>query len=290
MFDRRTFARCALPVGAASALIATWLQMPASTVGAGPVAAAPNQATVAIEGGDYYFAAPDVIEGGLVTIQFTNVGVEPHHAQLVRARGDVTIPDFMAALQGDERAALGMVSTEGGAAAVATNLGTEVTVELQEGVYALICFIPTPSDRIPHFAKGMIRPLLVTAPTTTAEPPVTAGTLLMRDFSFDMPETVPAGSVTYRVVNEGPAQPHEIAFVRLAPGKTVDDVRQSIMNPGGPPPFQPVGGFQATEVAQGGYVTANLEPGEYAAICQVTDPNSGMSHVHLGMVKGFRVV
>ena len=278
-----------LPAVGAGAVVATWLLAPTPSLGAGPGAVAPNQATIAIEGGDYYFAAPDVVEGGLVTIQFTNVGAETHHAQLVRLRGDVTIDQFLAALQGDERAALAMVSDEGGAAAVATNLSTEVTVELQEGAYALICVIPTPSDRIRHFAKGMVRPLLVTAPMTTTAPPDTAGTLVMRDFSFDMPEVIPAGPVTYRVDNQGPSQPHEIAFVRLAPGKTADDVRQSIMNPGGPPPFQPVGGFQSIEMLKDGYVSLNLEPGDYAAICRVTDPNSGMSHVHLGMVKGFRV-
>jgi hypothetical protein len=37
------------------------------------------------------------------------------------------------------------------------------------------------------------------------------------------------------------------------------------------------------------YVTLDLEPGEYAAICRVTDPASGTSYVHLGMIKGFRV-
>src|SRR5919107_37223 len=65
------------------------------------------------------------------------------------------------------------------AAPVATNLSTEVMVELQEGAYALICVIPPPSDRIRHFAKGMVRPLLVTAPMTTTAPPDTAGTLVM---------------------------------------------------------------------------------------------------------------
>ena len=72
-------------------------------------------------------------------------------------------------------------------------------------------------------------------------------------------------------------------------GKTADDARQAIMTPGGPPPFTAVGGFQSTAVGGDGYVTMNLEPGEYAAICRVTEPASGLSHVHLGMIKGFRV-
>jgi hypothetical protein len=61
------------------------------------------------------------------------------------------------------------------------------------------------------------------------------------------------------------------------------------MNPGGPPPFTSMGGFQSASAGVDGYVTLNLEPGEYAAICRVTEPNSGLSHVHLGMIKRFKV-
>jgi len=90
-------------------------------------------------------------------------------------------------------------------------------------------------------------------------------------------------------VNEGPAQPHEFAIVKLKPGMTADDARKAIMTPAGPPPFTSVGGFQSTGVSGDGYVSLNLEPGEYAAICRVTEPMSGVSHVHLGMIRGFRV-
>jgi len=61
------------------------------------------------------------------------------------------------------------------------------------------------------------------------------------------------------------------------------------MNPAGPPPFTAVGGLQTVGIDGDGYVNLNLEPGEYAAICRVTEPKSGLSHVHLGMIKGFTV-
>jgi hypothetical protein len=135
----------------------------------------------------------------------------------------------------------------------------------------------------------MVRPLVVTNASEMVEAPAALGTITMRDFMFDLPEVIPSGRATYRVVNEGPGQPHEVAIARLAPGKTAEDARRAIMNPGGPPPFQAVGGFQATEVGGDGYVTFDLEPGAYVAICRVTEPVSGVSHVHLGMVREFRV-
>jgi hypothetical protein len=244
---------------------------------------------IVFQGGDFYFAGPEQVSAGPVTIRFTNVGQESHHAQLVHLPDDLSIDGFAAALQSDERAALALVRQAGGAAAVAPGLAMEVGLWLEAGTYAFICVIPSPSDRIRHVAKGMVKPLVVTEPSATVGPPSPTGTLRLHDFTFEMPEVVPAGRVTYRVVNQGPAQPHEIAIVRLAPGKTADDVRNSIMAPAGPPPYQAVGGFQATEVGSDGYVILDLDAGEYAAICRVTEPGSGLSHVHLGMVKGFRV-
>jgi hypothetical protein len=52
----------------------------------------------------------------------------------------------------------------------------------------------------------------------------------------------------------------------------------------GPPPFDPVGGMQGLEVGGSGYMTLELAPGEYAAICLIPDPTTGQSHLHLGMV------
>src|SRR3954454_16127334 len=143
---------------------------------------------------------------------------------------------------------LGVGSALGRLAAAAVDSGwsTEAMVNLDAGTYALLCVIPSPSDRVPHVLKGMIKPLIVTPPSTTSVPPATSGTVTLHDFTIDMPDVVPAGPTTYHVVNEGPGQPHEFAIVRLNPGKTADDARQAIMTPGGPPPFTAVGGFQST--------------------------------------------
>jgi hypothetical protein len=280
--------QAALATGVVGALVATGIQ--AGVHLSQPVAAAPlDQAAMAIQATEYAFAAPDTVASGFVTLDFSNAGRESHHAQLVRLPDDLSMDQFTEALQGDERAALGLVKQVGGVAAVDSGFSSEATVNLEPGAYALICVIPTPSDRTPHVLKGMIKPLIVTPADAMGEAPATSGTVTLKDFSIDMPDVVPTGPTTYHVVNEGPGQPHEYAIVKLNPGMTADDARNAIMKPAGPPPFTAVGGFQSASVGGDGYVTLNLEPGDYAAICRVSDPASGLSHVHLGMIKGFRV-
>ena len=79
-------------------------------------------------------------------------------------------------------------------------------------------------DGVPHLAKGMLKPLQVTpAPAPATANTVDArGTFTLKDFSFEMPDRLPAGLATYKVVNVGP-QIHELNLLKLAPGKSLDD-------------------------------------------------------------------
>jgi hypothetical protein len=38
-----------------------------------------------------------------------------------------------------------------------------------------------------------------------------------------------------------------------------------------------------------GYMTVDLQPGQYLAICNIPDPQSGLPHSKLGMVRAFTV-
>ena len=44
------------------------------------------------------------------------------------------------------------------AAAVDSGWSTQAMVNLDGGTYALLCVIPSPSDRVPHVLKGMLKP------------------------------------------------------------------------------------------------------------------------------------
>ena len=56
-----------------------------------------------------------------------------------------------------------------------------------------------------------------TTPTTAAQPSIPSVTIKTMDFSFDQPQTIPAGLVDLTLVNNG-AQPHQIQLVRINDG------------------------------------------------------------------------
>jgi hypothetical protein len=237
---------------------------------------------------DYSYEAPETLQSGWVTIRMRNHGPEPHHGQLLRMNDGVTFDAFSQALQQEGESALRLATLVGGPAVVDAHRTDEVTVHLAPGTYAIACFVPSP-DGVPHLAKGMLEPVQVTAADPSdARPPAAQGTFTMRDFSFEMPENLPAGRSTYAVTNDGP-QPHELVVVKLVEGKGVDDVMAWYRAPAGPPPFEAVGGINGLSAGVTGYMTLDLQPGSYAAICVIPDPASGTAHLHLGMVKAFAV-
>jgi len=217
-----------------------------------------------------------------------NHGQEPHHAQLLRMNEGVTFEQFATALQDEGEAAIQLTTLTGGPGALSPFKSGEVTLNLTPGQYALACFI-SGEDGVPHLAKGMLKPITVVAGGAQTSPqPEIAGTVNMRDFTFDMPDTLPPGPVTYKVVNNGP-QPHEFNLLKVVPDATVSDVLAWQPDQGTPPPFEAVGGMNGLSQGESDYVTVDLEPGQYVAICNIPDPASGIPHAHLGMVHPFTV-
>ncbi len=225
-----------------------------------------------------------------------NTGKETHQAQLARLKPGKTFADVQAALAGrDPTAILALLDFAGGPDAVPAGQRLTVQIDLTEGDYVMLCTIPSP-DGVPHVAKGMVRPFRVagTAAAPAASPTVDARVTL-RDFSFTIPSDVRSGSQTWEVVNEGP-QPHQFALLKIAPGKTVQDVLGALAPPSpgasppaGPPPFQDVAGLATINAGTRGWITFDPEPGDYVALCFVLDPSSGKPHSQLGMVAPFTV-
>ncbi len=112
--------------------------------------------------------------------------------------------------------------------------------------------------------------------------------MVLDDYSFDMANPLTAGRRTIRVENVA-EQPHEVFVVRLAPGKTLQDLLDWAANENGPPPGAPIAG--TTAIAKGGvnYVTADFAPGEYALICFIPDAHDGKPHVMHGMARQITV-
>lgn len=237
---------------------------------------------------DYGYTLPDTLAAGQVTLVMRNAGQVAHQAQLMRLNSGVTFQQLTAALQqSGESAVLTLVTLAGGPGMLEPGPNPEqVTVDLQEGNYVVVCFLVDP-DGGPHFAKGMVKALQVTPATagaTTSQPnaPVT---ITLRDFDFETPGTIPSGNTAWRINNAGP-QPHELQVARLAAGGGPDDIVKFFTTVPPPrPTFQSVGGMQGLSPNSNGFLTLNLQAGDYAFYCTIPDPNSAQRHLQEGMLK-----
>jgi hypothetical protein len=117
-------------------------------------------------------------------------------------------------------------------------------------------------------------------------PPVV--TITASDYSFSLPERIPAGPTTIRLVAKG-HEIHHAVLVRLDEGKTVDDLTAALKNPGPAPTWaHPVGGPNPPMPGSETATTVTLTPGRYAAICMVPSAD-GVPHFAKGMIQAFEV-
>ena len=173
---------------------------------------------LAVRATDYAFIAPDTVEAGFTAVRLENQGSELHHLQLLRIGEGHTfaeLNDSVAA--GDPRPAW---ATPVGGPNVPGEKGSEISLQLTEGAYALICYMPSPKDGKSHFTKGMIRQLaVVPASGSNGGEPKVDSRIVMKDYSYTISTALHAGRQTVRVENAG-TQPHEAILFRLGEGKT----------------------------------------------------------------------
>jgi plastocyanin len=245
--------------------------------------------SVTVTATDFAFDAPAEITAGVTTVRLVNDGKELHHAQLVRLEEGKTIEDVATALKkgGPPPSWIKFV---GGPNAVLPGKESNATASLTPGRYAYLCFVFGP-DGVLHAAKGMMRQFEVTGTRsqTAAELPPADVTIRMADYDYQPSGSLSAGRHTIMVENDGP-QPHELALLRLAPGKTVEDFAlwaEAGMK--GPPPAEPVGGVVFLDKGARGTFTADLVAGEYGLMCFVPDAKDGKPHLAHGMMKTIKV-
>jgi hypothetical protein len=250
-------------------------------------AAAPNLVTVTTR--EFAFEAPEVIPSGLTTVRLVNQGAEMHHAQLVRLDEGHTVAELMdLAAKGEGEGLPAWAHFVGGPNVPAPGGSSEATLRLDAGAYALVCFVPS-GDGVPHLMKGMVKGLTVVPATVPAAPLAAAEVrMVLRDYAFDITPEITAGRRTIQVENAA-AQPHEVVVMRLAAGKTPQDLLGWMQKQEGPPPAMPVGGTTLLSTGAVNQITADFEPGEYVLLCFVPDARDGQPHVAHGMVRSLTV-
>jgi hypothetical protein len=249
-------------------------------------AAKPNQMTVTAT--DYKFDAPDQVPSGMMTIHLVDNGAEMHHVAFIKLNDGKTIADVEQAMK-----------TQGPMPRWAVDYGgvnpphpgggmASTTQMLEPGNYALLCFVPS-ADGIPHFAKGMVRPLTVTpSSNASASAPVADIDMTLNNYSFTTSKPITAGRHTIKIENAA-SQSHELMLARLAPGKKAEEIPAWAEKPVGPPPGEPIGGVPAIAKGATAFITIDFTPGDYAFVCFIPDEKDGKPHFTHGMVKQVHV-
>lgn len=174
----------------------------------------------------------------------------------------------------------------GGPGLTSPGVTSSVTVDLQPGTYAIECYVKDEDD-VFHSVEGMIRGLVVGDAANGSGPP--------RHSSFGVTVSSTAGITLDGAPVRAGVQTFDVHFadqtvyahglghdahlVRLDPGydPAALDAWMSWATPGGlaepaPSGVHFLGGTQDMPAGSVAFVTARLEPGEYAWIAEVPDP------------------
>jgi len=247
----------------------------------------PNVVTVVAH--DFAFDLAPSIPAGLTTFRLLNKGKQEHHFSLMRLEKGKTVSDgFAALIKAGQGVRPAWMHPVGGPNAISPGGESRATVVLQPGNYMAYCEVPGP-DPAPHFAKGMVKGLVVTGPASTASLPTADVAIKLTDFDFVFSRPLTRGHHVIAVTNTG-TQPHMLVIQLHPTGKGNKEFLDWANNPKGQSaPSQGMGGV--TEIAPGATVVmeGNFAPGRYGLICFVPDTKTGKPHFMLGMQKEITV-
>lgn len=225
-------------------------------------------ATVDVTATEYSFDVAAEIQGGVVTMAFTNAGGLPHEFAFARIEEGKTEADVEAVVATRQEPPDWMEDVAG-VPGLSPGESVTVTRTLEPGTYAFLCFFPD-AGGTSHASLGMHKVFTIAGDTAAALPEPDA-TITATDAGLQVP-TFSSGEQTVEFENGG-AEPHELFLVGFAPGKSVDDVERWFESGyRGEPPATFLGGMQTIPAAASVFLTIDLEPGvEYTAIDFTTE-------------------
>ena len=244
-----------------------------------------DQSELRLELTDSAVTAPASASAGVTTVTLNNTSQTKRTVTLARLNTGVTVEQFTEQLATDDIAAVELVALDGGRNAPAGQT-TQVTLDLEEGTYVVVAF--PDSDGPPLLTNFQVG----AAGAGQASPPTAGVTVDMGDFFFSMPDSVSADSAIWEVTNSG-QQWHELVIFKPGEGFTQEQFLEMVMSdqpPAGEPPMEEIATFGPSSQGERGWLTLDLEPGRYWAVCFLPDlVGGGESHVQKGMFKEFTV-
>lgn len=240
---------------------------------------------VDVDAGNYFFRAPDTLHAGRTEFRMTNAG--GHHVMVIaRLDSGKTMAD-VAAIPDTASESPTWMADMGGPITGDSNGVTSASLDLTPGRWLLYCYFGD-DNGVPHFAKGMIKEIIVTGPAAAPSPaPEPDVFVTVSDFAYTLSRPLTAGRHTLRFINTG-AQGHEIIIDRLNDGAhQADWVAAQARH--APRPARSAGGLGSLPAGHSMDLTADFAPGNYLWFCYFGDPATGKKHVDLGMITEMRV-
>lgn len=287
MYHNRTTIRRTLAMGVAPVALAGLVLTP----GLGRAGAASHRAdmpTIAVNAKNFA-TTPMGITAGMVRITYTNNGGTWTGVAVGRLKAGVSQAQVISVLKTGNPDNLDPLGVPYGGVGAGMGATETAVVTLPAGRYFLFDTETGPKGK----ALYIDRFFTVASSTSTgmAPAPSTMAAITLKDMKFVSPDSLAAGTHTFKIHNDGPSE-HMMVTVKLAKGKTYQDVLAFLkQGEKGQPPIDPTtfGGFETMGPGQTAYLTQTFTPGTYVMLCFVTDKKKNIPHVAEGMVKKITV-
>ncbi|MBA2775999.1 MAG: hypothetical protein H0U31_04625 [Chloroflexia bacterium] len=235
---------------------------------------------------------PDQVTAGRTLIVYENVGQDSTHPFMLRLPDDLAVDEALADL--------GPEAMEPPAWFLDAEFPGFVGETLPgQTSFAVVDLVAGP-HLVLHDSAVLLDVVGTDDASVTAEDPSADATVSLFEMGYEFPDTIDAGRQVWEVTNTG-QEPHELLLVSSTVPVTAEQIialfsseseDENATPVGGGPSFaniDPVGGLGWLSAGATGWTEVDLQPGHYAAICFVFDPETGMPHLMLGMADVFTV-
>lgn len=250
---------------------------------------------------DFKFEAPDSIPSGWTTFRFKNKGTQEHFFYTYRLPDNKTYEEFLKEAMGpfgsvwneyasgkiDRTEAENKMGAEipgwffteltpsGGPALTEAGETAQTTVKMIPGTYVVECYVKAP-DGSWHTELGMQQKLTVTKDSTGTVPPTADAELTLSNYRIATNGTLTTGQQTIAVhIKENPEgfMLHDINLFRLNDSTEVTQIVDwmdwmDLEQFRAPAPAYSLGGVEHLAAGMTGYITVDLQPGNYAWISE----------------------
>jgi hypothetical protein len=235
------------------------------------------------------YTLPKTAKGGLVKVELTNTGKQPHGAQLVLVMSGHTIAQALQALGASQQTGKTppWVRAAGGIGSAAPGQTASATVILAAGTYLVADLgggggAGPPANGSLSITPGATGSLPSTGATVVAEAPA-------KDKYKWKVSGLKAGTNEVTFQSKGKNALHSLDVVRLTHNVSLAQIEAALASKsGGPPSFIDPSSVQSTGALDGGKAAVNTltlnKPGQYVLFCPLKDRDGGKEHFKEGLL------